>query len=175
MPEQFGAILVENANFSGLAEHKSLDSLTKDITLFTPFKTSLVSYLNSLTVKPNRIHNFQDPIDFTKACLEDRRSSILISAWMNSRLPKRRTPLTLLTWTQLRRMPSVGARVGIFGALETYNLDALVAPSISRISTHFAVTKGYPMASASVGYHSGGTEIKRTRWENLIDITPGVP
>ena len=170
--ENAGATIIDNANFSALEEYQNLDPWTQDIVLFTDFKVSINSYLESLVDNPNKINNLQDLINFTKSCPEEEYSEFNVEEFETAEKTDPKDPQYIAA---REKEAFFGGEGSILGVLEKNNLDALITPSLSKMSLRMAAIRGLPIITVPLGYYPEGTELKRNRRENLVDVAPGVP
>ncbi|KAH8811102.1 amidase signature domain-containing protein [Xylogone sp. PMI_703] len=164
-----GATIVDNANFPNLTEYRTANS---GIVLGTEFEFGVAEYFNSLTYNPYNIHSLQDLINFTETFpaedYPDRNVNTWITAINNN--------LTLDSAAfQLARANDLvaGSTATILGALEQYNLDALIMPSSS--SPGVAAIAGYPIVTVPLGFYPGSTPPTTNSRGTLVTRGPHFP
>ncbi|KAI1357761.1 amidase [Xylaria arbuscula] len=170
-----GATIIDNANFTAAEEFRKLNQRVKGIVRSSEFKRDIVKYLKTLATNPNEIHSAEDIINFTMTCPEEDYPDKDIGK---------------LLWTQeegvdvnsdkYRKMVAqelyYGGKGGILGAIDEYQLDAIIVPSTLGIANDLAAKMGFPVMSVPLGFWPEETPIEYdTRNLGLIKTAPGIP
>ncbi|KAF2191375.1 glutamyl-tRNA amidotransferase subunit A [Zopfia rhizophila CBS 207.26] len=168
-----GAAIVDNANFTGIEEYRNLDPWLQDVVLFTDFKYSLNEYFSMLVENPNNIYNMADLIKYTKTCEAEEYPRFNVEEFETAQGTK--DPDDPTYQEGLEKEAYYGGEGSILGALDKANLDALIFPTAAKMPLRFAAIKGLPLVTVPLGAYPDGTEVKRNRKDNFIDIGPNVP
>ena len=168
-----GASITDNANFSSLAEWDDWDKEDRNIHSEVHFKEAIEAHFKTLVENPNNIHTLEDLIDFTKRHPEEDYSSRNIDWWLGS-MRSSKIP-TAEIQQKIDKMMRICGNEGILGALETFNLDALVMPSARDPSVTFAARCGLPIITVPLGFYPPDTPITMNKRGDLIVRAPGMP
>jgi amidase len=138
-----GATIVENANFPDLAEYRTANS---SVVLGVEFIAGVEAYFAKLTYNPTNIHTFADLINFTTTFPAEEYPNRDIARWRDA------VALNLTTSSPrfLRERYNdliAGSNATILGALDMFDLDALIMPS--SYSPGYAAIAGYPVVTVS--------------------------
>ncbi|KAM7218658.1 amidase [Rhypophila decipiens] len=169
-----GATIIQNANFTKLTEWLSSEAEGK--VLNADFITNLASYLSKLTTNPNNITSLSDLSDFTKQTAPELEEypSRNTATWdealdpiegFNNSDPR--------FWPFLQEDLFLGGEGGLLGALERYDLDAVILPT--SMAPGFAAIVGAPVVTVPLGAYPDDTPIQKDRRGDLVAKGPGVP
>ncbi|KAK3356730.1 amidase [Lasiosphaeria hispida] len=169
-----GATIVQNTNFTNLTEWAN--STAEGAVLRADFITNLASYLAKLTFNPNNITSLADVQAFTQTVAPKLEE-----------FPERNTA----TWDQaldpqtgfnnsdprffplLQENRFLGGEGGLFGALDRYELDAILLPT--SFASGFAAIVGAPAVTVPLGFYPAGAPVVRNTRGDLVDTGPNVP
>ncbi|KAK4208622.1 putative amidase [Rhypophila decipiens] len=169
-----GATIIQNADFTNLTEWISSEAEGK--VLNADFITNLASYLSKLTTNPNNITSLSDLSNFTKRTAPEWEEypSRNTATWdealdpiegFNNSDPR--------FWPFLQEDLFLGGEGGLLGALERYDLDAIILPT--SMAPGFAAIIGAPVVTVPLGAYPDDTPIQKDRRGDLVAKGPGVP
>ena len=138
-----GAKIIDNANFPNLTEYMTAQSSLVD---GVEFEAGIANYFNSLAFNPNNIHSLPDLIKFIENFAAEDYPDRNVNTWLAA------VAFNLTTaspaYLQARANDLIaGSDATILGALEKYDLDALIMPSSN--SPGYAAIAGYPIVTVS--------------------------
>lgn len=173
--KQAGAIIVDNTNFSAFDDYltdanKALGN--ESIVLDADFVSDLSNYLAQLTSNPNNIHNLADESNFTHTFpLEDypeRDTGVWDQALSLGYNNSDARFAEAYYWTTY-----FGGEGGVTGALETYNLDALILPT--DYSPGLPAYAGLPVVTVPMGFYPSNSSVTTFPPWNLVAVGPNIP
>lgn len=165
-----GATVIEGANFTSVDSWFN-DSSSEVIGLEADFLVNLKQYLDTLTYNPTKISDLASLTKFTHEFpLEDwpdRDTSTwddALALGYNNTSPE--------FWPVHLHNLEVGGPGGVLGAIQRYNLDAVV--SLTSVSSSFPALVGSPIVTVPLGFWPANAKVVKSRRE-LIASGPGVP
>ena len=166
-----GAIIVDNANFTGLDDLNN--STYETVILEADFITDLPGeYLSKLTYNPQNINNVAQLTNFTHANpLEDwpgRDTEIweeALSLGFDNTSPE--------FWGNYTAGRYLAGPLGVTGALKNYSLDALILPT--EFAPSIPAIIGTPLITVPLGKYPEDTPVVQNRFGNLNATYPGAP
>jgi len=169
--EEAGAELVRNANFTAVEQW--IDSEAESAVLEADFISNLAAYLAQLTENPNNIKSLADVRNFTQGFEAEEYPSRDTGTWDDALDVQRFNNTDPRFFPQLQEQLFLGGDGGVLGALETFELDAVVLPS--GLSSPFAAGIGSPVVTVPLGFHPANAPVVMNRRGNLVDTGPNVP
>lgn len=164
-----GAIIVDNTNYTAYDAY--LNSSAEGTVLSTDFGPNLASYLSQLTYNPNNIQTLADITDFTQTSpLEhypDRDTADFDAA-----LAVNFSNTSPEFWAAYQEDLYFGGPGGLLGALDTYDLDAVVLPTDNSPSISAII--GGPVITIPLGAYPANSTVETTR-RRLVAQGPGTP
>lgn len=167
-----GATIVQNTNFTNLTAW--LESSAETAVLQADFLTNLPAYLSQLSTNPNNITDLASLINYTQKTspgVEEYPSrdtatwdAALAQGFGND--DPRFAPL-------LEENLFLGGEGGLLGALDRFDLDAIVLPT--SIAPGFAAIVGAPVITVPLGFYGNDTEVLRDSRRDLVRIGPNIP
>ncbi|MCJ1479166.1 hypothetical protein MMC13_007850 [Lambiella insularis] len=157
-----GAILVDNANLDAFADFSLLE---RDKVTFRDLDTSLSEYLSLLETNPNHIYGVKEIVNYIKKTPREAFEQALAS------------PETTSVEYQdfLQRGLRYAGPEGILGAMNRWNVDAIVVPTSSIIVTSMAAFGGFPIINVPMGFYPADAALEYNRRGDLIKAGPGIP
>jgi amidase len=123
-----GAIIVDNTNFTAWHDYVSDPNGYSSIVLDADFVSDLANYLSQLTYNPNNITSLADESRFTKSFPLEDYPERDTAVWDES-LALGYNNSDYRFWQAYQTTSYWGGEGGVTGALERYNLDALIMPT----------------------------------------------
>ncbi|PBP16628.1 amidase [Diplocarpon rosae] len=168
--ENAGATIVEDANFPAWEGYLKDDSET--VVLEADFLSDLARYLSQLTSNPNHVTSFANVSDFTQGfpleAYPDRDTAIwdeaLKRGWNNSD-PR--------FWSAYQTTHYFGAEGGVLGALEKYQLNALILPT--DYASGLPARAGLPVVTVPMGSYPPNTTVVKSQNWSLVQVGPNIP
>ncbi|KAF2127452.1 amidase signature enzyme [Dothidotthia symphoricarpi CBS 119687] len=167
-----GAQIVNFWNLKGAKEFEGLSQAERHIVLDTDMKIAINAYLGSLTVNPKDINTLYDLIGFLKICPEEEFSKWNVEALERAQATH---PSHELYQRMLKRDIYFAGEGGIRGALDRYNCDVLLIPTLSVTMQTFAARAGSPVMSVPMGVFPEETAIERDPKNGMVTAAPGIP
>ncbi|KAF2023760.1 amidase signature enzyme [Setomelanomma holmii] len=164
-----GAIIVENTNYTAYDAY--LTSRARSIVLGADFGPNLAAYLAQLTYNPNNVTNLADITKFTQTfSLEDypNRDTVAFDVMLTLNF----TNTSPEFWAAYQEDLYLGGPGGILGALDTYNLDAVVLPT--SYSPSISAIIGAPVITVPMGAHLANTTVEKST-RGLVESAPNIP
>jgi amidase len=165
-----GATIVENTNYTAYNDY--LESNAESIVLSADFGPNLAAYLAQLTYNPQNVSTLADVTNFTHSFpAEDYpdRDTVIFDASLALNF----TNTSPEFWAAYQKNLFLGGPGGLVGALDTYNLDAVVLPS--AYSPGISAIFGGPVITVPLGAQPDGTPVETTLRGDLIYNAPGIP
>jgi amidase len=165
-----GAIIVENTNYTAYASYPT--STAEDTVLNGDFVPNLAAYLAQLSYNPQNVHTLADVTNFTQHfSLEEYPSRD--TAVFDSALALNFTNTSPKFWAAYQEDLYLGGPGGILGALDTYDLDAVVLPT--AYSPGISAIIGAPVITVPLGAYPANTTVVTNARGNLNATAPNVP
>ena len=170
-----GAIVVDNTNFSAWDEFLADENETlssEDIVLDADFVSDLANYLAQLTSNPNHITSLADESNFTHNFkLEDypRRDT---AVW-DQALSLGYNSSDYRFWQAYQKTSYFGGEGGVTGALDAFNLDALILPT--DYSPNLPAFAGLPVVTVPMGFYPANSSVSRSPNWKLVEVGPNIP
>ncbi|KAI8931802.1 hypothetical protein NX059_011439 [Plenodomus lindquistii] len=165
-----GAIIVENTNYTAYAQY--LNSTAEDTVLSGDFGPNLAAYLAQLTYNPNDVVDLADVSNFTQNFPAEEYPS-RNTAIFDTALALNFTNTDAEFYNAYQEDLFLGGPGGILGALDTYNLDAVVIPS--NVASGISAIIGAPVITVPLGAQPANTTVVTNRRGNLNATAPGIP
>ncbi|KAL5117324.1 hypothetical protein ACEQ8H_004769 [Pleosporales sp. CAS-2024a] len=166
-----GAIIVDNTNYTAYDAY--LNSTAENTVLAADFGPNLAAYLAQLTYNPNNVSTLADITHFTQNDpLEDYpdRDTAEFDAALALNMTNNNTWPEF--WAAYQMDLYFGGPGGLMGALDTYQLDAVVLPTDSSPSISAIV--GGPVITVPLGAYPANTTVQTTS-RRLVETAPNVP
>ncbi|KAG2136071.1 amidase signature domain-containing protein [Suillus bovinus] len=172
--KELGATIVDNADFPDLAGYLNFTGAgyTTDPVVGADFVADVANYFNEMTTNPNRITNLQELMNFTETYPPEDYPDRNIATWVGA------ASLNITMgdadyYTALLKQYYYGSNATILGALEAYDLDALIIPS--SMSPGYAAIAGYPIVTVPLGYYPATTNVTYNSRGTLVSLGPNFP
>ncbi|KAI2477426.1 Glutamyl-tRNA amidotransferase protein [Pyrenophora tritici-repentis] len=167
-----GATVVEDTNYTAYKEWTQSNAET--IVLHGDFGPNLAHYLSQLTSNPNNIHTLEDVQRFTHSFpLEDYPDRDTAELDASIAQVKNFSNTDAAFWTAYQYNQYLGGPGGILGALEKYNLDAVVTPAF--LASSISAIIGAPVVTVPLGAYPQGTQVVKNARGDLNATAPNVP
>ena len=175
-----GAEVIQNTNFtlanaSLTIEYASwlLQNGSKVLTI--DFYDSLSLYLDNLAVKPPGINNFSDLLHCLKTDPGERYPKINTITWDRAieMHAENLTSGSEETWLAYQAGVELGTEGSIIGALDRYELDALILPTFTAY--FYAAAAGLPVITVPLGILDDDAEVKWNHNNDTVLSGPGTP
>ncbi|OAX34667.1 amidase [Rhizopogon vinicolor AM-OR11-026] len=172
--EQLGATIVDNADFPDLAGYMNFSggSYTTDPVVGADFVVDVANYFNEMTTNPHNIKSIQDLINFTETYAPEDYPDRNVATWLNA-ASLNVTMGDANYYAALLEQYYYGSNATILGALEKYDLDALIIPS--SMSPGYAAIAGYPIVTVPLGYYPASTNVTYNSRGTLVSLGPNFP
>lgn len=168
-----GATVVENANFSGLDEYLASDPSLREVVVLTDFQNDIKRYLGELKINPNNLVDLRGLVDFTKSTPGEAFPQVGLEVFEKALGTKGPTDPAYEEALALGNQFSGDG--GILGALERWNLDALVVPTTPWVSVRAAAIGGLPIVGVPLGFYPQDTKTVTQEGGKLVEVGPNVP
>lgn len=165
-----GAIIVDNANYTAYAAY--LNSTAEDTVLSADFGPNLASYLAQLTDNPNAVWDLADVAKFTRTFPAEEFPA-RNTAIFNQSLALNDSNTDAKVYHAYQQNLYLGGPGGLLGALDTYNLDAVVLPSQS--ASGISAIIGAPVITVPLGALPQNTTVVKNARGDLNATAPNVP
>lgn len=169
-----GAEVVE-ANFTAWEDYSAdLNTVLSNMTivLCSDFLTDLPKYLSQLNSNPQGVENLVDAVAFTKSFAEESYPARDIGVW-DTALSLGYDNADSRFWEAYQYTSYYGGKGGVTGALELYDLDALILPT--DYSWPIPALAGLPAITVPMGYYPGDTTIVAPDPWHLVRVGPHIP
>ncbi|KAI0506424.1 glutamyl-tRNA amidotransferase subunit A [Xylaria bambusicola] len=168
-----GASVVDNVKFRSEHEWMDWDLSERKRPLEAEFKASIERWCGALVKNPHNITNVADIIQFIESEPRELSSERDVGRLISSR----DSPGIDAEVTQaaLEKMLRCSGKDGILGALEDYNVDALVFPNEYNLPSTFAARAGMPVFALPLGFYPEGTQSQETEVGHQVEVAPNVP
>jgi len=172
--QEAGATVVDNTNFSAWDEYfmdnkKQMGS--KNVVLGADFVSGLSKYLSQLTFNPHNITSLAEEITFTRNFPAEDYPARDTSTW-DSALDLGFNNSDYRFWESYQHRLHFGGEGGVTGALEKYNLDALVMPT--DFSSGLPAVAGLPIITVPLGFYPADYPVYKTT-DGLVIVGPNIP
>lgn len=165
-----GAVIVENTNYTAYDEY--LDSSAEGTVLNGDFGPNLAHYLTQLTYNPNNVRDLADIRNFTQHLPAEEYPS-RDTAEFDISLALNFTNTDYEFYAAYQEDLYLGGPGGILGALDTYNLDAVVIPS--DVASGISAIIGAPVITVPLGALPSNTTVETNRRGTLNATAPNIP
>ncbi len=169
-----GATIVDNANFSAWEQNvKDEDARIGNgtIVLDADFVSNLAGYLSQLTSNPNNIKSLSDESNFTHHTALEEYPNRDTGIW-DQALSLRYNNSDSRFWEAYQYSLYLGGKGGVLGALDAYNLDALILPT--AFSPGLPARAGLPIVTVPMGFYPSNTTVMESG-RGLVSIGPNIP
>ncbi|PQE10483.1 amidase protein [Rutstroemia sp. NJR-2017a BBW] len=167
-----GAIIVDNTNFTAWDDYASDPNGYASIVLDADFVSDLANYLSQLTYNPNNITSLADESRFTKSFPLEDYPERDTAVWDES-LALGYNNSDSRFWQAYQTTSFWGGEGGVTGALERYNLDALIMPT--DYSPGLPALAGLPGVTVPLGFYPPNTTVITSPPWNLTGTGPNIP
>ena len=163
-----GVTVVEDTDFSAAEEFWNANLST--VILEADILINLPTYLASLTYNPRNITTVADLREFTQSFALEEYPERDTGLWDQALLLWNNTDPRF--WPVYQRIMYYGGQGGVLGAIERYDLDAVMLPSI--IAPDWTVTVGSPILTVSLGSFPSREHVISNTW-GLVETAPNIP
>jgi amidase len=171
-----GAIIVDNANFTAykgdLWDNMDIIMESSGKVFISDFIVGIAEYLSKVTKPGSPIQSLQDLADCTMSDPREDYPQRDIADWDDA-LASNVTNDSEEIWQAYQRDLYFGREGGVVGALDRYNLDALILPSLS--ASVIPALGGLPIVTVPVGKQPDDTEVFSQPPYNLVLRGPNMP
>lgn len=173
-----GAEIIDNANFPAFEEsvEASINSIRANYNfkvIGTDFIAGITSYISKVSSPDgDQFHTLKELLDCTQSDPREEYPDRDTSRWEQA-LSYKCTHDSQEVWNAYQQDLYYGREGGILGAMDLFDLDALILPSTS--SVYLPALGGLPIISVPLGRHPDGTEMVRDPKGHLVQIGPNVP
>ena len=167
-------MVVDKTGFADLDGYAKLDPWLKDVVIMTDFKDSVNRYLESLITNPSGIRNLDQLISYTKCTPGEEFPRFDVEVFETAAGTNSTADPEYQKALALEKYYAEAGGGGILGAMEKWNLDALLLPTCSSMALRFAAVRGFPVISLPLGFYPQGAEIEINS-AGLVDIAPNIP
>ncbi|KAK0105226.1 hypothetical protein ONS96_004626 [Cadophora gregata f. sp. sojae] len=168
--EKAGATIVENADYPAWEGYLRDDNET--LVLEADFISDLAAYLAQLETNPNNVTSLADIRNFTQSFQLESYPTRDTAIWDDA-LSLGYNNSDYQFWQAYQASYYYGAEGGVLGALDKYNLDALILP------TDFAsgppARAGLPVVTVPLGSYPANTTVVKSRYWDLVQVGPNIP
>ncbi|PHH68917.1 hypothetical protein CDD82_189 [Ophiocordyceps australis] len=166
---QAGATIV-TSNFTQAQEISQSSAQLK--IMMADFASNLETYLAELTYNPNQLKGVADVLAWTHSHAQEewpQRDTIIWSDIIKTNASNT-DPGFWALYTKAREIAGAG---GLFGAIDTYCLDAVVLPTFS--APNWASLVGAPAINVPLGYYPADTPIEMDQTGQTVVQGPNMP
>ena len=173
-----GAEIVDNANFPAFnsSVEDSIVSIREKYNykvIRTDFIAGIAKYLAKVSTRDkNKYHSVQELLNCTQSDPREEYPDRDTASWEEA-LSYNCTNDSQEVWDAYQEDMYYGREGGVLGALDLYNLDALILPSTS--SAFLPALGGLPIINVPLGRHPEDTKIIKDQKGHLVQIGPNVP
>ncbi|EMD88568.1 hypothetical protein COCC4DRAFT_209187 [Bipolaris maydis ATCC 48331] len=167
-----GAIVVEGTNYTAWDQY--LQSNAEGIVLDGDFSPNLASYLSQLTYNPNNVTTLEEVRSFTQTFPAEAYPNRNTAQFDSSIAQSQNFSNTdAQFWAAYQEDLYLGGEGGLLGALVTYNLDAVVLPSL--VASGISAIIGGPVVTVPLGAYPANTTVIKNSRGDLNATAPNVP
>ncbi|RFU26394.1 hypothetical protein B7463_g9948, partial [Scytalidium lignicola] len=142
------------------------------IVLSADFVADLPKYLAELTSNPHHIGDLADASDFTKNFGPENYPERDTKIW-DAALSLGYDNTDPRFWEAYQFTSYFGSKGGVTGALETFDLDALILPT--DFSWAVPALAGLPAVTVPMGFYPADTTVVAPDPWNLVEVGPNIP
>ncbi|KAF2791439.1 amidase signature enzyme [Melanomma pulvis-pyrius CBS 109.77] len=168
--EEAGATIVDNTNYTAWDAYQN--SPAESFVLDADFVANLASYLAQLTYNPTGVTSLADVRNFTQSFLPEDYPDRDTAVWDQS-LGLNFSNTSPEFWAYYQEDLYLGGAGGLLGALDTYNLDAVVLPT--RSASGISAIIGGPVVTVPLGAYPANTTVRANSRGDLNATAPGIP
>lgn len=165
-----GAIIVDNTNYTAFDQY--LNSTAENTVLSGDFGPNLKAYLAQLTYNPQNVTDLAGVTAFTKSFLAEEYPN-RDTAIFDEALALNFTNTDAQFWAAYQKDLYLGGPGGLLGALETYNLDAVVLPTM--VASGISAIIGAPIVTVPLGAYPSNTTVIQNSRGDLNATAPNIP
>ncbi len=165
-----GATITDPANFPSF-DFPSL-SRNSRIVLDTDFVAGLSDYLSSLVSNPNGLHSLHDITQYTMNDPREEYPNRDTYVW-DRELDRNITNSSPESFQAYQANLRMAEEEGVIGALDKYNLDALIMPTFA--SFHLPAIAGLPVITVPLGFYPADTLVVMNPKGTMVSVGPGIP
>ncbi|RDW77927.1 amidase-2 [Coleophoma crateriformis] len=170
-----GATIVDNTNFSAYDAYFA-DAIAplgnESIVLEADFISNLAHYLDQLTFNPNDVHSLADIARFTHTFTLEDYPERDTAVW-DQALSLGYNNTDGRFWEAYQATSFFGGQGGVLGALEAFNLDALILPT--DFAPGLPAYAGLPVVTVPMGFYPSNASVVLSENWNLVEIGPNIP
>lgn len=167
--QQAGATIIDNTNFTG---YNAFIHDSSDTVLEADFISNLATYLSNLKTNPQNMHNLAQVQSFTHKYPREMWPLRNTAIWDHA-LQSGINNTDPAFWPAYQKNLFYGGQGGVTGAVERYNLDAVVLPT--NLGYPVPALVGEPIITVPMGVWPAGTPVRTSPPWNLTDVAAGVP
>ncbi|KAI1345795.1 amidase signature domain-containing protein [Xylaria sp. FL0043] len=164
-----GATMVEDADFTAYEQlrERKYNPVTR-----ADFARNLPEYMRQLEHNPHMIESVRDLRDFTRNCPEEEYPLRNTSVWdcIIDTAIDNTSPEFVSMYAENMRL---GGEGGILGALERFQLDAIVLPT--ALAPFAPALVGTPIITVPLGVASAEAKVTKEAFGDAIETAPGLP
>ena len=165
-----GATVTDPANFPSF--DVPAFSRNASIVLDTDFVAGLSDYLSSLVSNPTKMLNLNDIAHYTKNDPREEYPNRDTYVW-DRELPRNITNTSPESFQAYQANLRMAEEDGVLGALDKYNLDALMMPTFA--SFHLPAIAGLPVITVPLGFYPADTPVVMNLKGTMVSVGPGIP
>ena len=178
--EDAGADVIQHTNFtfanaSSVEEYGDWLLQNGSLVLTADFYDDISLYLDGLAVKPAGIDTFADLLHCLKTDPRERYPEINTMSWDRAMEMHARnlTSASEEIWLAYQATVQLGTEAAIIGALDRYELDALILPTFTAY--FYAAAAGLPVLTMPLGVLGDDAEVVWGENNETVISGPGVP
>ncbi|MCJ1312529.1 hypothetical protein MMC25_006203 [Agyrium rufum] len=178
--DQLGATLVHDANFSFGGAESSMqyfDWFSGNGTIFQTLDMydTIQRYLDQLDIKPPNISDIADIRECLRSNKEEDYPEINTGAFDKALEAHQqgRSSSDIDVWEAYQHAVALGTEDTITGALDKYDLDALILPTYSAF--FYAAPGGLPVVTIPLGFLGPDAPFQRSKKGDTVISAPGLP
>ncbi len=173
-----GAEIIDNTNFPAFdgsveASMKFISQKYNFKVIGTDFIAGITDYINKVSDNDGKqYHSVEELLKCTQSDPREEYPDRDTLSWEEA-LSYNCTNDSQEVWDAYQKDLYYGREGGVLGALDRYNLDALILPTTS--SLYLPALGGLPIVNVPLGRHSDDTEIVKDQRGRLVRIGPNTP
>lgn len=165
-----GATITDPTNFPSF--DVPAFSRNSSIVLDTDFVAGLSDYLSFLVLNPNNVHNLHDINQYTMNDPREEYPDRDTYVW-DRELVRNITNSSPESFQAYQANLRMAEEEGVLGALDRYNLDALIMPTFA--SFHLPAIAGLPVITVPLGFYPANTPVVMNPKGTMVSVGPGIP
>jgi amidase len=165
-----GATILDDANFTASAEY--FNSQLSPVLRNADFVVNIRSYLELLTYNPMNITSLAGLRNFTQTYAQEDYPTRDTGIWDAALQPDAYNNTDPRFWPAYEQNVYFNGDGGLLGAIERYNLDAVILPA--KFAYDQATTVGAPIVTVPLGFYPADVPVVKNSW-GLVESAPGIP